>query len=112
MSRGCKGRNERKKNYEITITTTAVSPRGEAKEWGGERIRRRAGKVGVVLEKMAREKDVKIMRDKMSERKDSLNIIGSRIKVNQLHLQIAYAWPWPALPSLWGSLLPDYMKLG
>lgn len=48
----------------------------------------------------------------IEKRKDSLNMRESRIKVDQLHLQIAQAWPWPALPSLWGSLLPDYMKLG
>lgn len=51
-------------------------------------------------------------REQMSERKGSPNITESRIKVNQLHLQIAHAWPWPVMPSLWGSLSPDYMKLG
>lgn len=57
-----------------------------------------------------RRKDAEITMGKIEkERKD---VRESRIKVDQLHLQIAYDRPWPALPSLWGSLLPDYMKLG
>ena len=37
----------------------------------------------------------------MEEKKrDSRNIRESRIKVDQLHLQIAHVWPWPALASL------------
>lgn len=45
----------KEKNYEITITTTAVSPRGEVREGGG-RMQTRRERVGLVLEKMARER--------------------------------------------------------
>lgn len=44
--------------------------------------------------------DVMIMEDKREKREKACLNRESGIKVDQLHLQIAHAWPWPALASL------------
>ena len=89
-----------RRKYEITITTTLASPRGEGRD-GGRKEMGRKGECGATGRDGKRRKDVEIMEDKGEKKgKDSLNIRESRIKVDQLHLQIAHAWPWPASPSL------------
>lgn len=92
-----------------------ASPRGEGRDEGRGRKRRRRRweeeeDAWATPSDGKRRPDVEIREGKMErERKD---IRESRIKVDQLHLQIAQARAWPASPSLWGSLAPDYMKLG
>lgn len=102
-----------RRKYEITNNNPApASPRGEGRDegGGGEGDGKRRRTRGATGRDGKRKKDAEITEGRIEEKKEDVR--ESRIKVDQLHLQIAHARPWPALPSLWGSLLPDYMKLG
>lgn len=87
-----------RRKYEITNNKNG----GGSARRGGEGMRRRrsTGRDG------EQEEDEEITEGRTETRRQS------RIKVDQLHLQIAGGGPRPASPSLWGSLPPDYMKLG
>lgn len=84
--------------------------RGGTREEEEKEMGREGGRGGLTGRDGKRKKDAEITEGRIEEKKEDVR--ESRIKVDQLHLQIAHAGPWPALPSLWGSLLPDYMKLG
>lgn len=102
-----------RRKYEITNNNPALaSPRGEGRDegGGGEGDGKRRRTRGATGRDGKRKKDEEITEGRIEKKRKDVR--ESRIKVDQLHVQIAHTGPWPALPSLWGSLLPDYMKLG